>query len=80
MELIIELNTIGRVKDFSTKAFLQPFNMELCDNTYTVNAKSILGIFSLDLSGFITLVIHDDGYESECDAFLESIKNYIVGD
>ena len=39
-----------------------------------VNAKSIMGIFSLDLSKELTLNIHSDN----CSAFLDEIKSYIV--
>ena len=39
-----------------------------------VDAKSILGIFSLDLSKPVTLEIYDDN----CDDLLEEIKSFVV--
>ena len=47
--------------------------MDLRCGRYVVDAKSILGIFSLDLNRPVVLEVHSD----ECDDLIESIKKYI---
>ena len=49
-------------------------DMDLISGKYYVNAKSIMGIFSLDLSKAITMEIHSD----DCQNFLNEIKPFIV--
>lgn len=43
---------------------------------YVIDAKSIMGIFSLDLSQFVELQIHTDGEDVE--HILERLKEYLV--
>ena len=50
-----------------------PFEMDLRAGRHVVDAKSILGIFSLDLSRPITLDIYSD----DCDQLLEDIKPFV---
>ena len=50
------------------------FDVDLRSGRYVVNAKSILGIFSLDLARPVTVEV----YEDNCDAFMEEIKPFIV--
>lgn len=49
-------------------------DMDLQSGKYYVDAKSIMGIFSLDLSKAITMEIHSD----DCQNFLNEIKPFIV--
>lgn len=70
----IKLTTINDVKNFVSKAMRSPYEMDLQSDRYSVDAKSIMGIFSLDLSKPITLVIHD----SKCEDFLSTIKEFIA--
>ena len=49
-------------------------DMDLQSGKYYVDAKSIMGIFSLDLSKAITMEIHSD----DCQDFLNEIKPFIV--
>ena len=48
--------------------------MDLLSGRYAVDAKSIMGIFSLDLSKEITMEVHSD----DCADFLAEIKPFIV--
>ena len=50
MEKKIILNSIDKVKDFATKAGHFEENITLQSGRYVVNGKSIMGIFSLDLT------------------------------
>lgn len=50
--------------------------MDLRSGRYVVDAKSILGIFSIDLSRPITMSIYSD----DCDDLLKELDSYIVKD
>ena len=52
-----------------------PYDMDLRSGRHVVDAKSILGIFSLDWSKPVTMEV----YAEECGDLLEQIKPYIVG-
>lgn len=70
----ILLNTINDVKYFVNAVAKYDFDVDLISGRYAVDAKSIMGIFSLDLSKPITLQAHtEDG-----EAFFEDIKDFIV--
>ena len=71
----ISLNSIDKVKSFVND--ISGFNAEfdLVSGRYVIDAKSIMGIFSLDLSKPIDLNIHaEDG----ADEVLEVLKPYLV--
>jgi hypothetical protein len=50
------------------------FDVDLASGRYIVDAKSIMGIFSLDLMNPITMTVHSDS----CDAFLKKVEAFIV--
>ena len=68
----ILLNTINDVKVFVNAVSKYDFDVDLISGRYAVDAKSIMGIFSLDLSKPITVEIHSD----DCDKLLEEIKQF----
>ena len=49
-ERVLLLNDIDSVRSFVSEAMMQPFDIELKSGRYTVDAKSIMGVFSLDLT------------------------------
>lgn len=69
----IKLVSIDDVKDFVKEANKLDCEAELSLGKYTVDAKSIMGIFSLDLSRSLELTVHADNSD-----FLETISAYIV--
>ncbi len=71
----ISLNSIDKVKSFVNTVALMDCDLDLVSGRYVIDAKSIMGIFSLDLSQPIDLNIHSDGGEDE---ILEKLKDYIV--
>lgn len=73
-KITLMLDSIDRVKSFVELVSRYPFEIDLISGRYTVNAKSIMGIFSLDLSKAITMEIHSD----DCQNFLNEIKPFIV--
>lgn len=56
----ITLNSIDKVKRFVNLVNRYDSDFDLVSGRYVIDAKSIMGIFSLDLSKPITLNIHDD--------------------
>ena len=73
----ISLNSIDKVKSFVNEITKFESDFDLVSGRYVIDAKSIMGIFSLDLSKPIDLNIHADDAASE--KILETLKPYIVG-
>ncbi len=71
--VMIRLSLVENVNKFVNVVSRYPFEMDLRTGRHVVDAKSILGIFSLDLSRPITLDIYSD----ECDKLLEEIKPFV---
>ncbi len=70
----IMLGTINDVKKFVNAVASYDFDVDLVSGRYAIDAKSIMGIFSLDLSKKIELQAHTDIPE----AFFNDIKEFIV--
>lgn len=70
----LSLNCINDVKDFVNIVTKYDFEIDLTSGRYVVDAKSIMGIFSLDLSKPIKAEVHSD----DCDKFVGEIKKFIV--
>ena len=70
----ILINSINDVKNFVNIVNRYSFDVDLVSGRYVIDAKSIMGIFSLDLSKPINLNIHADNDA----AILEVLKAYIV--
>ena len=66
----ISLEMAQKVKEFVAITQDCPYEILLKSGKYVVDAKSILGIFSLDLSQPLTVEIYSD----DCEAFLEKLK------
>lgn len=64
------------VKNFVSLVNRYPYDMDLRSGRYVVDAKSILGIFSIDLSQPIQMDIYSD----DCDDLLSELKGYITED
>lgn len=71
----ISLNSIGKVKSFVNAITQFDFDFDLISGRYIIDAKSIMGIFSLDLSKPIDLAIHT---EENLDTIMEVLKPYLV--
>ena len=70
----ITLNLAERVKDFVSIVNHYPYEMELRMGRNVVNAKSILGIFSMDLSKTLTLRV----FSNDCDDLLNEIAPFLI--
>ena len=71
-KLMIRLSTINDVKSFVNICAGYSFDIDLSSGRYTINAKSIMGIFSLDLGNPIAVEVLRDGTEAE--AFFKDIE------
>ena len=71
----VMLNSIDKVKSFVNDLTKFDCDFDLVSGRYVIDAKSIMGIFSLDLSKPIDLTIHGDG---DIDAILTVLKKYEV--
>ena len=70
----IRLSLVYNVNRFVNIVGLYPFDMDLRAGRHVVDAKSILGIFSLDLSRPITLEI----YQDDCGDLLQEIQPFVT--
>ena len=70
----ISLNSIDKVKSFVNDITKFDYDFDLVSGRYVIDAKSIMGIFSLDLSKPIDLNIHADG--SNLETVLSVIEKY----
>ena len=61
----ISLNSIDKVKSFVNDIAKFDAEFDLVSGRYVIDAKSIMGIFSLDISQPIDLNIHAEGDDSE---------------
>jgi phosphotransferase system HPr-like phosphotransfer protein len=72
--LDIRLSTIEDVRNFVNEVTRCEFDVDLASGRYIVDAKSIMGIFSLDLLNPIRMTVHSD----DCEAFLARVEKYVV--
>ncbi len=71
----ISLNSIDKVKSFVNDITKFDSDFDLVSGRYVIDAKSIMGIFSLDLSKPIDLNIHAD---EGIDDVMKALQPYIV--
>lgn len=62
LEKTIILKDFEAVKKFVDIANEKPYDIELLSGKYVVNAKSIMGVFSLDLTKPLVMVAHTDSH------------------
>ena len=74
--LKISLNSIDKVKAFVNEISKFDCDFDLVSGRYVIDAKSIMGIFSLDLSKPIDLNIHTDG--ADLENVLNVLNPYLV--
>ena len=72
----ISLNSIDKVKSFVNDISKFDTDFDLVSGRYVIDAKSIMGIFSLDLAKPISLNIHAD--DTTLDMIMETLTQYLV--
>lgn len=73
-EVKIILSNIQDIRDFVNQVILVDYDVDLVQGRYVVDAKSIMGIFSLDLLSPISLEAHTDYAED----LMAKIEKFIV--
>ena len=73
--VMISLKSIDKVKSFVNDISKFDYDFDLVSGRYVIDAKSIMGIFSLDLSKPIELNIHA---ADSADDVLSVLAPYIV--
>jgi phosphocarrier protein HPr len=73
MTVKILINSVDKVKKFSSIISKENVDCELIEGVHILDAKSIMGIFSMDLKEPIQLNIHSDNRE-----ILNKLKNFVV--
>lgn len=72
--ILIKLKNADDVKKFVSIVERYEFEIDLRCGRHVVNAKSILGILSLDLSDTVVLEVYTD----DCISLIENIGEFIV--
>ena len=72
----ISLNSIDKVKNFVNLINRFDYDFDLVSGRYVIDAKSIMGIFSLDLSKPIALNIYAD--DKDIDTIVNELAPYLV--
>ena len=72
----IALNSISDVKSFVTAASALPCDIDVVSGRYVIDAKSIMGLFSIDLSKPVEVNIH--GTEGDIEKFELLISDYLI--
>ncbi|MGX8702181.1 HPr family phosphocarrier protein [Caproiciproducens sp.] len=73
MTVKILLDSVEKVKKFTSSISSEEVDFEIIEGMHIVDAKSIMGIFSIDLSKPLQLNIHSDDRK-----ILDKIKDFIV--
>lgn len=71
----VKIDTIEKIKDFVNALTSFDNDFDLVHDRYVIDAKSIMGIFSLDTSKNLTLKIHKD---EDLDAIYAALDQFIV--
>ena len=72
---VIKLNSIEKVKNFVNQVSTFECDVDVIYGRYVIDGTSIMGIFSLDLTNPVTVMIHTDNYE-ELKRFFEIMEDF----
>ena len=72
----IFLNSISDVKEFVNIASAQVYDIDVVSGRYIIDAKSIMGIFSIDLAKPIDIEVH--GTDADMEHFKEAVSKFVV--
>lgn len=69
----INLSSIDRVRGFCNICMSKHYDIDVCNDRYVVDAKSIMGLFSLNLSEPLTCNVPSSNF----DEFVAEIEEYV---
>ena len=78
MNYKIKLDTFDKVKKFVNAVQTFESDIDLTSDRYIINAKSIMGIFSLDLSKPLNVVVHEEDGVNEANKINEVMEEFRV--
>lgn len=76
-DLCILINTVDKAKDFVNKISTVQCDVDVMVGRYVIDAKSILGIFSVDISKPLRMKIHAVTEDEYNEAF-DKIEDYVI--
>ena len=74
-KITVTLNDFSKIKKFSSDVVKFESDIDLVKGRYIIDAKSTIGIFTLDLSSPVDVIIHSDN-EDEIKRFNEVMEKY----
>lgn len=74
----ITLSSVSDVKQFVDAATRFPCDVDVVSGRYTVNGKSIMGLFSVDLAEPVRVDVQ--GPDSAAAAFREEVKEFVLSE
>ena len=74
-KITVTLNDFIKIKNYSSEVGKFKSDIDLVKGRYIIDAKSTIGIFTLDLSSPVDVVIHSDD-EDEIRRFNEVMEKY----
>ena len=69
----ISLTQVHQVQQFVDLVSKYPFDVDIVSGRYTVNAKSLLGIYSLDLNKPLKVLIYSD----DCEELKTELREFM---
>ena len=76
MEFQVLLTSVADVKDFVDATTACPSEIDVLSGRYVVNGKSIMCLFSIDLSVPVKVVVHGDGAEEQ--EFFRRVSRFVA--
>ena len=73
-EFMIDIDNIFKIRSLVNISSKYDFDIKLSSNNYSVSAKSIIGIFTLDITKPVKITIDSDDYEE----YVSQIKDFIT--
>ena len=71
--VIISLTQGNQVQKFVNVVSKVPYDVDMVSGRYTINAKSLLGIYSLDLNRPLQVVMYSD----DCEALKKELEEFM---
>jgi phosphotransferase system HPr-like phosphotransfer protein len=72
--LTISLTQVSQVQQFVNTVNKYPFDVDMVSGRYTINAKSLLGIYSLDLNRPLQVLIYSD----DCEDLKAELREFMA--
>ena len=69
----ISLTQVNQVQKFVNVVSKVPYVVDMVSGRYTINAKSLLGIYSLDLNRPLQVVMYSD----DCEALKKELEEFM---